>query len=447
MEKASLLSALCKCNCMSLAEDVSLEILGGIKAEELTDPSIAAPALWTTLHVLEYSQNASFLAEARQFLGQAIPAISKRAESYLSPALPETPKQEVQEKAEAQGADVLTDKPGGEEAPATAAPIAQKDEMPVDHPQSPALEPTPIPRLTRLSDFIEAVWEVEALRSAGRMYDRLGDAEQAKPLAALLAQYVTLVQESSKHFAEETARRAPKEGLPESDVLDGVTFLGMLALLKTKSVDAQLVDRIEQAIAQKWTTIFKMVRLPDFAGENSVHLTLILAHYYAFVKNRAEAEALLRASLKFLSEYRVLPDWVDPKTGGGSRGSGCSLVAAADVLLLLRDMIMNEDGEDLMLLPGIPQDWYTSNNILVLRNARTPRGMVQIEMGASANQRQVEVRVQSLPREIDAYLPTARTVSMAKVYGGGLAGRFPSSSSPHIRIVPLSEDVVLAFHR
>jgi hypothetical protein len=36
---------------------------------------------------------------------------------------------------------------------------------------------------------------------------------------------------------------------------------------------------------------------------------------------------------------------------------------------------------------------------------------------------------------------------MAKVYGGGLAGRFASSASPHIRIVPLSEDVVLAFHR
>jgi hypothetical protein len=63
------------------------------------------------------------------------------------------------------------------------------------------------------------------------------------------------------------------------------------------------------------------------------------------------------------------------------------------------------------------------------------------------NQRQIEVRMQSLPREIDAYLPTARTVSMAKVYGGGLAGRFASSSSPHVRVVPLSEDVVLAFSR
>jgi hypothetical protein len=288
---------------------------------------------------------------------------------------------------------------------------------------------------------------VEAIRSAGSVYGRLGQVEQSKSLAALLAQYVAFVRESSKHFAEDIGRRDPKEALTDSDVLESVRFLGTLALLKTKSIDAQLVDCIEQAISQKSITIFKMAKLPGVTREHSIHLTLVLAHYYAFVKNRVEAAALLRASLKFLSDYRVLPDWVDPKTGGGSRGSGCSLIAAADILLLLRDMIVNEDDEDLTLLPGIPQDWYTSNNVLVLRNAPTPKGTLQIEVGPSANQRQIEVRMQSLPREIDAYLPTARTVSMAKVYGGGLAGRFASSSSPHVRVVPLSEDVVLAFSR
>jgi hypothetical protein len=303
------------------------------------------------------------------------------------------------------------------------------------------------PLLGRLSEFTAAAWTVEALRSAASLYERLGDAEQSNSLTEVVARYSAFVQESSKNLIERVAGQQSKAFISEEEVLDAVALLGTVALLRTKSIDSQLLEYIQKEITQRWTTILRMVRLPGVAKENSIHLTLLLAHYLVHTKDRSGVAPMMRAVLKLLSEYHALPEWVDPKTNGGSRGSGCSIVAAADLMLLLRDMIVSEDGDDLVIMPGIPQEWYTSNNNLVLRNIPTPRGRIQIEMGASANQRQIEIRMESLPREIEAYLPTGRAVSMVKLYGCGLAGRFANSASPHVRLVPLFEDVVLAFHR
>ena len=446
-DKAHLLSALCRGNCLSLAREVSLDLVRGIQADTLTDVSAAAPAVWTILHVFEHLQDMSYLRTVRPVLDELLPAISEKARSYLSSAPIEVPKEEQQVVQQKEGVSEWTGQQPNEEESTPRVPVAHANEISASYlgPRLPSEDRTP--QFRRLTDFAVASWVVEALRSAANAYDRLGQTEDAKSLAALVAECTAAVQKSSKDFTEMASRRDTKNVLPDDEVLDGIILLGTLALLRSKSIDTGMLECVQQEIAQKWTTILRMVKLPGVTREHSVHLTLLMAHYYAFNRDRAMTAALLRAVLKLLSEYYVLPDWVDPKTGGGIRGSGCSVTAAADLLLLLRDMIVLEDGEDLTVLPAIPQDWYTSNNVLVLRNTLTLKGAVQIELGASTNQRQVEIRMQSLPREIDAYLPTTRTVSMAKIYGGGLAGRFASSSSPHIRVVPLSEDVVLTFHR
>jgi hypothetical protein len=38
-------------------------------------------------------------------------------------------------------------------------------------------------------------------------------------------------------------------------------------------------------------------------------------------------------------------------------------------------------------------------------------------------------------------------MSMAKVYGGSIIERAPKASSPFIRLIPLSDSVVVTYHR
>jgi len=438
-EKSRLLLALCRCNCLTLAKEISLETIRNMDQDVLTDISAAAPLLWSVLQVFEYSRDASYLREVQRLLSQVLPGIVDSAESFLGPAMSDRPSRESMPAAEMEDGTGWPDTTERDDVVSLGLPDSNK--------ASQVSQMVEKPLLGRLSDFTAAVWTVEALRSAASVYKHLGDEKQSKPVAEVLARYSAFVQESSKELAGRVAGQQPKAVLPEEEVLDGVILLGTVAFLRTKSIDSQLLEYAQGEITQRWTTILRMVRLPGVAKEHSTHLTLLMANYLVHTKDRSGAAPMMRAALKFLSEYYALPDWVDPKTNGGSRGSGCSVVAAADLMLLLRDMIVSEDGDDLVIMPGIPQEWYTSNNNLVLRSIPTPRGRIQIEMGASANQRQIEIRMDSLPREIEAYLPTARAVSMVKLYGGGLASKFANSASPHVRLVPLSEDVVLAFHR
>ena len=122
-------------------------------------------------------------------------------------------------------------------------------------------------------------------------------------------------------------------------------------------------------------------------------------------------------------------------------------MAATDMLLLIRDMGLIESGEDLIVFPGIPEDWYTSINPLIVTRVPTTKGTVHLELGTSANQHQIEVRMDPLPNELEIHVPENFSLPMVKVYGGSVVGRVKETSSKYLRIVPLTNAVVLTFHR
>jgi len=122
-------------------------------------------------------------------------------------------------------------------------------------------------------------------------------------------------------------------------------------------------------------------------------------------------------------------------------------LAAADLVLLLRTMFAFEDGSDLIILAGIPDEWFTATVPLSVSRIHTTSGRVSVDVGTSANQHQIEVRMEYLPQELEIHVPTSRALPMVKVYGAGVAGRFQDEVSPRIRVVPLSDDVVVTFHK
>jgi hypothetical protein len=65
----------------------------------------------------------------------------------------------------------------------------------------------------------------------------------------------------------------------------------------------------------------------------------------------------------------------------------------------------------------------------------------------SANQHQIETRIEHLPEEIEIHVPDSVPLRMVKSYGGSIVDRAVKARSPHLRLVPLSNEVVLTYHK
>jgi hypothetical protein len=179
----------------------------------------------------------------------------------------------------------------------------------------------------------------------------------------------------------------------------------------------------------------------------SSHLALRLAHYYTMTKQRDLVEPLLLRVLDFFTDDYHLPDFVDTRTYGGSAGVGSSVVAAADFILLLRDIVLHESGPNLILLAGIPAEWFTAKRSLVIDSLPTRTGTSHIEVGTSSNQHQIEISRVQLPEEYDVHIPASVPMPMVKAYGASIVERTSKATSPFLKLVPLSEVTVLTFHK
>jgi hypothetical protein len=227
------------------------------------------------------------------------------------------------------------------------------------------------------------------------------------------------------------------------EVFDFITDTALLGLSKDYQQDlSTLLARGTEGLLSKG-----LYREPDEPNRYSSHLALRLALFHCQIRNRNEVERLLQRALEFVSEYDLLPEWVNLRTRGGRDDSGCSILAAADLLLLAREMVLFSDNEDLILLTGIPDEWFTSTFPMILDDIPTKFGPIHVEIGASANQYQIEIGMDHLPRELEIHVPKRLSLPMVKVYGAAVADRSSKPPSPYLRIVPLSERVVLTFHK
>lgn len=84
------------------------------------------------------------------------------------------------------------------------------------------------------------------------------------------------------------------------------------------------------------------------------------------------------------------------RTGGGSTGDGHHGWASAAWLLLIRSLLLAEDGTNrLHIAPHLPADWFESAGSLAVERAPTLCGPVSYSMEWEAGQSRVRVRLQS----------------------------------------------------
>ncbi len=113
------------------------------------------------------------------------------------------------------------------------------------------------------------------------------------------------------------------------------------------------------------------------SGMNA-YLTLHLAQVLLRAGDR-RFEALVRVVAEMASPTGQWPEAVHPHTGGGCMGDGQHVWAAAEWMMMMRNLFLREEGDRLLLLAGIPAAWVADGERLTFGPGPTSFGVVEIE--------------------------------------------------------------------
>jgi len=406
-DRMRVFAALINSGSMDIAEKLTLEIVQEYAIPDgLLDRSIFSPLLWGLLQLYSHSPNSESITRTREYINLLT---DRLVETLASPKVEET-----------------------------------DSEVSDDSTDDAQLQHYVIIDETHLNVFNQLLWDLAALKEALRFH-----VATKKPIVSQLSDAITQIKRLIQNQLNEIrSARWPRPQDPVVQELDRaiLDILTSVAQLRITQFDMKflrgLCTKVEgrRIVRNLWKT--------SEPGELfSSHLSLRMAHFYVFDRQRTKIEPFLQRSLEFLSEDYLLPDFVDIRTYGGSGGTGSSVLAAADIILLLNDMIVHEAVSNLIFLPGIPETWYTSKRSLIVNGIPTKFGRAHIELGMSANQHQIETRIEDLPEEIEIHVPDSVPLRMVKSYGGSIVDRAIKARSPHLRLIPLSNEVTLTYHK
>ncbi len=430
-EKARVLLALSSIGSFELARALSVGVAGIVadRVEEFEHLSIS-PILWSLLQYHAYSWDDAYLRGIGPMVGHLVRVIGRELETEISRLEP--PKAEVSTAVGPQ-----EDVPGSYLGVNEIAAASQHLD---DEPSLEAVEEEE-PRKRNCLEVIHALWNIAALKAGFGTCKTLGDEKGLRSLEESLDRYESVVEAYAESLTEE-------EELFSSNIgqMQALELVTTASFLRMRITDSKLFEAAMGSVAEHLISS-NLVKVLEPTIRFSGHLGLRLGQHYAQQKFEHEVEQFLKRTLEFIDTFDNIPEFVNPRTGGGSYGSGCSIRAATDLLLLVREMIAQKDGDNLVILPAIPDSWYTSSISLTVQNLPTTLGEADIEVGVSKNQHQIEVRMKNLPQELVVHVPTLFALPMIKAFGGGIVERFKDAQSPYVRVVPLSNTFVATFHR
>lgn len=442
-EYARVLSALYMFGTASLTESVCMEIAEAVSRRSLSvSDRDVPPFVWSILQAYLYRPSDSI----RTYIESNAPNWTEALDGMLSRTLASIPPEDVQQYAP------ITREPStpDDESVSDDWVARLRSEMEtisqmaegsgVQAPQRQSMSTQ-----FNFSTLVDLLW-ILAASEAIMSYARERNASSLLTRSALIvercrAQVDSIVRQLQSDPS--ALKQALDSMAGPIDVTDLISVTGLTGL---NILGDQLTDTFLKWVEQNHMRR-RLVRHRPGDNRYSTHIALRLACAYAARGKRDETEALLAGIEPYVTDYGFVPEFTDPDLPGSGMGDGCSILAAADVLILARMMMLRENRHDLVVLPGIPEEWFVGSESLSLKRAPTGTGIVSVELGSSANQHQVEIRLDRLPDELHVHTPSSRSVSMVKVYGAGVLERFQGSDSAYLRVVPLSGTVVLTYHK
>jgi hypothetical protein len=221
-------------------------------------------------------------------------------------------------------------------------------------------------------------WGVAGLRAAAKLANRAGHQARAREFSAQAAEFAEAIWRSIRQIPEPRSRGA----IPASPYrrLDAGA-IGCLAVDYPLQLTAPGDSRVARTAAYLQENCFlKGAFFQDMihSGINP-YLTLALAqtllrHGHPGFRPMVERVAELATSTG------QWPEAIHPLTGGGCMGDGQHGWAAAEWVMMLRNLFVREEGEILILGSGIFPEWLESGEPLRFGPTPTPWGPVTLRL-------------------------------------------------------------------
>ncbi|MHA1480821.1 MAG: hypothetical protein ACTSQZ_05320 [Candidatus Thorarchaeota archaeon] len=444
-EIVRVLLALARTGCIDITHVICEKLVQNISKPAKGTPIFNSPYIWIFLHIYELHKTEELFSTISPFILENINELLDSINEYIS-------KPEDVSSIDMEPAEVIESESGQHADESISQDMPVDEDVPIDEvvdlesveesiPDVPIEEePTPpVDPVYGINILTTHLWHLSALQAYANNSELISKGDSTIDIANTLSEYENYVVEQFNEFNIEDMEIS----IPM--ITNMVSLVGNSSLLRMNNITGPFLEAL---IKKNFDSriIKGLLKYPAPIDKSSSHHALRLAHHFVLEQNRFQAEAILEKTLSHISEYYCLPDWVNLKSGGGSSGDGCSLSAAADILLLVRDMMIIEDGQNIAMLQGIPEPWFTSEKPLIVSRIPTINGTINVELGPSTNQHQIEITMNQLPEELIVYMPSHFPLKVVKVFGGSIVDRITEPSAK-LKIIPHSNTLVLTFHK
>ncbi|MFO7956081.1 MAG: hypothetical protein R6X33_03165 [Candidatus Brocadiia bacterium] len=224
-------------------------------------------------------------------------------------------------------------------------------------------------------------WCAAGLRAAAELGERAGRGKPAEAFRAEAADLLAAVERSLERSADR--RRHP--GIPASPYrrMDAGA-VGSLAAgypLRLWDADDERLLATVRFLRENYGLRGAFFHQVIHSGINA-YLTLHIAQVMLRAGDPAFFDPV-RAVAELASPTGQWPEAIHPHTLGGCMGDGQHVWAAAEWVMMVRNMFVREEEGGLILASGIPEEWLEEGSALRFGPAPTPHGPLSVELTAS----------------------------------------------------------------
>lgn len=232
-------------------------------------------------------------------------------------------------------------------------------------------------------------WAIGGLRGAATLFRRHNMTDEAVQ-ADRLRQDMERAVEASISSIDEHHRRG---GIPASPYrrMDSGAIGSMVAdypLQLGKADDPVIKASADFLIAN---CFYKGAFFQDMihSGQN-IYLTLAVAQTL-LRQGDPRYEELLNTVVELASPTGHWPEAIHPTSGGGCMGDGQHGWAAAEFLMMIRNLFVREETEKLIIGSGLPQSWVQQSETVAFGPTLTPWGKVKVIIEGPEDQRRIRL--------------------------------------------------------
>lgn len=226
-------------------------------------------------------------------------------------------------------------------------------------------------------------WGVTGLLAASWYARAFGDEKEAADFQSEAEDFLRCITKSLNKVSKILGRNA----MPASPYrrLDSGAMGSLVAgypLQLFQSHDPRLLDTVD-FLTRECFVKGALFHNMSHSGINP-YLTLHIAQVMLRAGN-FQFYDLMKSIAGLASPTGQWPEAIHPQTGGGCMGDGQHVWAAAEWIMMMRNMFVREEGNTLVLVSGILPDGCKPGNRLSLGPAPTPWGTISISIEASGD--------------------------------------------------------------